>query len=85
MKKDPVRMCIACRAGKPKKEMIRIVNCPEIGAFVDYTGKTAGRGAYICKETSCIERAYKTKALSRAIGCPMTEELLEKLRGDIGH
>ena len=79
--KIPVRMCIACREGKPKKELIRIVKSKE-SPFpeVDTTGKANGRGAYICPTIECLERAYKTKALSRALECEMTDEMFEALR-----
>ncbi len=34
-KKVPVRMCVACREGKPKKDLIRIVKNKEGGVAVD--------------------------------------------------
>ena len=43
-KKVPVRMCVACRQGKPKKELIRIVRNKEGSVGVDLTGKAQGRG-----------------------------------------
>ncbi|MBQ6728047.1 MAG: YlxR family protein, partial [Clostridia bacterium] len=48
-KKIPMRTCIACRAIKPKKELIRIVKA-EDGIFLDRTGRKNGRGAYICDD-----------------------------------
>ena len=47
---------------------------------VDLTGKANGRGAYICPTIECLERAYKTKALSRALDCHMTDEMFEALK-----
>ena len=49
-KKIPMRMCVACREMKPKKEMLRIVKPKEGDVFIDFSGKAAGRGAYICNE-----------------------------------
>jgi len=79
-KKIPVRMCIACREGKPKKELIRLVRTPEGKVEIDLTGKASGRGAYICPSEACLEKAYKTKSLSRALDCPMTEEMMAEIR-----
>ena len=47
-KSIPMRMCIACREMKPKKEMYRVVKNADGEICVDLTGKMAGRGAYIC-------------------------------------
>ena len=46
-KKVPMRTCIACKAVKPKRELVRIVK-NENGILLDRTGKLNGRGAYIC-------------------------------------
>ena len=58
-KKVPVRMCVACRQGRPKKELIRIVRNKEGTVGVDLTGKAQGRGAYLCPDVQCLERAVK--------------------------
>ena len=46
-KKIPVRMCVACRQGRPKRELIRIVKNKAGVVSVDTTGKAKGRGAYL--------------------------------------
>ena len=48
MKKIPMRMCVACREMKPKKELIRVVRTPEGEVLLDPTGRRNGRGAYLC-------------------------------------
>lgn len=73
-------MCIACREGKPKRELIRIVKNKEGEVRVDLTGKAPGRGAYLCASVDCLERARKTNALSRALDCVLTEEMFEEIR-----
>ena len=66
-KKTPMRMCVACREMKPKRELIRIVRTPENEICADTTGRAAGRGAYICKSQACLEKAIKIRALERAL------------------
>ena len=83
MKKIPIRTCIGCNEAKPKKELIRIVKTSEGDVTVDLTGKKNGRGAYICPSISCLEKAIKTKRLSRAFEMPIENELYEKLRAEI--
>ena len=71
-KKVPVRMCIACREGRPKKELIRII-AAEDGLIVDETGKAHGRGAYLCPNLECLDKAKKIRAFDRTLDMPMSE------------
>lgn len=72
-KKVPVRMCIACREGKPKKELVRVV-ASEGTLSPDETGKAHGRGAYICPDVECLDKAKKTKAFERSLEMELNEE-----------
>ena len=83
MKKIPMRMCTGCHEMKPKKELIRVVKTPEGEIKVDFTGKLNGRGAYICKNAECFEKAQKQKALSRAFACPINDEVYSELIKEI--
>ena len=66
-KKIPMRMCVGCREMKPKKELIRVVRPPEGSVMLDRTGKAAGRGAYVCPSSACLEKARKAKTLERTL------------------
>ncbi len=66
-KKIPERMCISCRQMKPKNELIRVLNY-EQSVIVDTTGKVNGRGVYICKSKSCVEKALKNKKFTKTYG-----------------
>ena len=83
VKKIPIRTCIGCSAAKPKKELIRIVKTTEGEVLIDLTGKKNGRGAYICPNISCLEKAIKTKRLSRTFEMPIEDELYETLKKQI--
>jgi predicted RNA-binding protein YlxR (DUF448 family) len=78
-KKIPVRMCIACREGRPKKELVRIVSV-EGDLIPDDTGKAHGRGAYLCPDVNCLDRARKIRAFDRALETPMTEEAYNAIK-----
>lgn len=82
-KKIPQRKCIACQDREAKKQLVRIVKNKEGQIFVDLTGKANGRGAYICNDTECLEKAIKTKALSRAFKIEIPQEVYDKLREEI--
>ena len=83
VKKIPLRMCTGCMEMKPKKELIRIVKRPEGEVSVDLTGKKSGRGAYICKNIECLEKAFKTKRLSRNLDIAIDNEIYDRLRNEI--
>lgn len=85
VKKIPLRMCTGCMEMKPKKELIRIVKTPEGEVLVDLTGKKSGRGAYICKSTECLEKAFKTKRLSRNLDISISEEIYDKLKEEVSN
>lgn len=79
-KKIPQRKCIACNERSDKKALIRIVRNKDGEIFFDPTLKANGRGAYICKEMACLEKAIKTKALNRAFKTEISQEVYEKLK-----
>ena len=83
VKKIPFRMCTGCMEMKPKKELIRVVKSPEGEVSVDLTGKKSGRGAYICKNKECLEKAFKAKRLSRNLDVAINEEIYNRLREEI--
>lgn len=79
-KKAPMRMCVACRQMRPKKELIRIVRTPEGAVMLDRTGRANGRGAYLCDSLECLNRAVKTRALERALETRIDATILEGLK-----
>lgn len=79
----PERTCIGCNSKKSKSEFLRIVKNKEKEINIDKTGKMSGRGAYICPESNCLEKAIKSKRLERTFGMKISEEIYEKLRGVI--
>jgi len=79
-KKIPTRLCLGCREMKPKKELIRVVRSPEGEVSLDFTGKKPGRGAYICHDINCLNKAVKTKALSRAFAMEIPQGILDTLK-----
>lgn len=79
-KKIPMRMCLGCQEMKPKKELIRIVRNKQNEIAIDLVGKKPGRGAYICREVSCFEKARKGKRLEKAFEMAISEEIYDNLR-----
>ena len=89
VKKIPVRRCVGCGEGKPKKELVRIVRTAEGDISFDATGRKAGRGAYLCHNAECLAKAHKKKSLERAFSAAIPEEvyarLAQEMEGEAGN
>lgn len=83
MKKQPQRTCMGCNEKKDKNQLIRIVKRKNEEIVIDRTGKTEGRGAYICDNQKCLEKLIKSKRLERVFEMNISEEIYESLRGVI--
>ncbi|MBQ7913230.1 MAG: YlxR family protein [Clostridia bacterium] len=81
-KKIPMRMCIACRVMKPKKEMTRVVKNALGEIFFDPTGKAAGRGAYVCADEACLKKMSDKKLLHKAFASQVGEEVYRGVKED---
>ena len=79
-KKIPMRQCLGCREMKPKRELIRVVRSPEGEIGLDFKGKAAGRGAYICPSVDCLKKAVKARALEKAFSVQIPQEIYTKLQ-----
>lgn len=77
MKKVPMRRCVGCMESKPKRELIRLVASEDGAIHVDVTGKSNGRGVYLCPDSKCFEAARKKRAISRSLERTFTEEALD--------
>jgi len=79
-KKIPLRQCVGCGEMKDKREMIRVVKTPEGSITLDFKGKMNGRGAYICNDALCLEKAMKNKGLERSFKVSVPEEVKTRLK-----
>ena len=79
-KRIPQRMCISCRERSAKRTLIRIVRTPEGSVEIDPTGKLNGRGAYLCDDPACWQRALSSEALARALKTELSAESVERIR-----
>ncbi len=78
-KKIPMRKCLGCNEMKPKKDLIRAVKSPEGEISLDLTGKKSGRGAYICPDKNCFDKARKGKRLERALETQIPDSVYDAM------
>jgi len=74
----PVRMCVACRGFIPQIDLIRVVKSADGEIVVDLSHKAQGRGAYICRNNACIEKAQKIRGLERGLKSAVAKEVYEE-------
>ena len=84
-KRIPQRKCIGCRNSFAKQQLIRIVKYNG-NIFVDKTGKSDGRGAYLCGAHDCLKSAIKGRRLEKAFRMQIPTEIyniLEELSSNM--
>jgi hypothetical protein len=70
----PQRTCAACRQVRPKRELLRIVRTADGHVVLDATGKTSGRGTYLCARRSCWDLALKKGRLEHELKVTLLPE-----------
>lgn len=81
--KIPMRLCLGCNEMKPKKELMRVVKSPEDEISLDFTGKKNGRGAYLCKDVQCFEKARKARRFEKSLSCRIDESVYEVMTNEL--
>jgi len=69
------------RRGEQQANPVDLVaTSPEEEFCLDFTGKKSGRGAYVCNDLTCFEKAVKQKGLERSFKQAVPFEVYEQLR-----
>ena len=82
-KKIPQRQCMGCRERKAKRDMLRVVRMTDGNVSLDFSGKLNGRGAYICPDPACLQKARKGRALERSLEVEIPETVYERLSKEL--
>lgn len=79
----PQRTCVGCGTTTNKRELVRVVRLagdePK-SVVADPTGKLAGRGAYVCAQAECWEKALKKGGLERTLKTTISKKDADALR-----
>lgn len=89
-KASPGRKCVGCFQDHPAESMhrvVRVANGEMVVEPVGRSGSRPGRGAYVCREKGCIEKALRRKGkrspLSHWLKIPLTEAQLDQIKGSL--
>ena len=70
----PLRTCVVCGSKTGKRDLVRVVRDQAGSVQVDDTGKKPGRGAYICHDQTCWDKALKKTRLDHTLRGPISSE-----------
>lgn len=68
---------------QPKRELIRLVVNKAGEVELDPVGKKPGRGAYVCRQRSCLARAIKEQHLARGLKRNLEEGIISQLASEM--
>jgi uncharacterized protein len=74
---------VACRTTRDQRDLLRIVRAPDGSVGLDAAGRSAGRGAYVCRDLSCITQATERGLLSHALTSPIPPAVAAQLQAAI--
>ena len=80
----PLRRCILTGEKLEKKQLLRIVRTPEGIVTIDPTGKMNGRGAYVKRDVSLVDRLQQSRLLVKHLGIQVEASFYVHLREVLG-
>ena len=83
MPSAPERTCAGCRVLKPKSALLRVVRTPDGTVLFDASGRSEGRGVYLCPKADCLVTALKRGALNRGLKSPVPEKVVSLLKAAV--
>ena len=75
----PQRSCVACRAVRAKRELIRLARTDDRRVEIDTSNQKDGRGAYLCRKEECWQAGLRSKQLEYALKTTLTSQNREQL------
>ena len=81
-----LRTCIGCRGKFPKKTLLRFVCHLDSHLRADRTGKSPGRGAYVCESQACITETFKShKRVNSLLRSNLSREIVMRFKQELLH
>lgn len=82
-KKTPARTCVACRASRDKRALLRVVREQDGTVSYDPTGKRNGRGAYVCPDPACISAGVSSGRVAAALKAGLDDAGCRRLADEL--
>jgi len=68
---------------KPKTDLVRVVRNKDGEVSLDLSGKSPGRGAYVCKDPECLRKARKARRFERAFSSAVPDEIYDRMEAEL--
>ena len=79
-----IRTCIGCRARFPKKVLLRFVCDLAARLQTDPTGKSPGRGSYVCRSHACICATFKShKRVNSLLRINLSKQVIDQFKQEL--
>ena len=65
MNAGPYRTCVGCRSRRSQKDLMRVGRSSD--GTLSAAAHAVGRGAYLCRDAACVEAAFHSGRLRRAL------------------
>jgi hypothetical protein len=72
--RSPIRKCVGCGARRDK-----------IDILIDPGERITGRGAYLCPNMDCLDKAVEKNSLKEALKIDISDEIYDKISEEIKH
>ncbi|MGM0499382.1 MAG: RNase P modulator RnpM [Bacillota bacterium] len=82
--RSPIRKCVGCGARRDKIELLRVVN-NKGDILIDPGERITGRGAYLCPNMDCLDKAVEKNSLKEALKIDISDEIYDKISEEIKH
>ena len=64
---QPIRSCVGCGKKQSPRLMLRVASHDGAAPIVNAAQRAVGRGAYVCCEAKCVEKAIARRAFERSL------------------
>ncbi len=74
------RQCVCCKEYKNKEDLIRITKEYKTKEIrINNDNSICGRSVYICKNSQCIEKAFKKKRIEASLKSDLPDKIKENI------
>lgn len=74
--KKQLRQCICCRTYKHKEDLVRLTkDYKTLDVKINENSEFQGRSVYICKNSECIEKAFKKNRIETLLKVKLPEDI----------
>ena len=76
---QPMRRCIGCRTSYPQNELLRFTLEGKEIIPDEHGVRREGRGWYLCRNSECMEAAFRNRAFNRIAGRAVDNDYIRRV------